>query len=134
MSAFPIKLRSWRREFCDSSLCPQCPAWDLPQSQVLSVLLLSTEGPTLGHSSPASPGPSQVHNPTVLSLSVCSIPPPPLPIKDSAVSDSLCHLTVELMTSGPADALSHIQLMSAKWMPKTPPAPSGKWHFGKWNV
>lgn len=59
----------------------QCPAWDLPQSQVLSVFaIINLKVLHWAIHLPASPGPSQVHNPTVLSLSVCSIPPPLSPL------------------------------------------------------
>lgn len=50
-----------------------------------------------------------------------------------AVSDSLCHLAVNWLIL-PTDAVHHMANISVKWKQQTPPAPSGKWHFGKWNV
>lgn len=129
LSVFPMKLSS-----SDSLLC-LCPLQVSPKA-IIKTLLFSTKDPMLAHLASgfsSFPGFSTQDRYPRVSVPFCVPLPTPPPHYSPAVSDSLCHLSINWWF-GPADALSHMANTSAKWMPKTPPAPSGKWHFGKWNV
>lgn len=51
------------------------------------------------------------------------------PLQFHCVSDSLCHPAINWLIL-PTDAVHHMANISVKWKQQTPPAPSGKWHFG----